>query len=144
VHLRELRGTDLGDVRDLLLQLGYDVSPEALARRLQSVAGKSDHLVLVAEDAGRAVGLIHAFERPSLEKGPEAVVQAMVVHSGSRRNGVGDALLRKAEAWAAARGLGTVSLHTRADRADAHAFYARSGYRKVAAVSLMRKDTTAI
>ena len=38
------------------------------------------------------------FERPALEKPCEAVVQALVVDSEARSNGVGEALMREAEA----------------------------------------------
>jgi predicted N-acetyltransferase YhbS len=52
-----------------------------------------------------------------------------------RGRGIGLALVREAEAWAAARGLPSVALNTR----GAQEFYARLRYAKVATSDLMRK-----
>jgi ribosomal protein S18 acetylase RimI-like enzyme len=115
-----------------------------LQRRAECLVQQEQHRVFVAEDQGKAVGLVHVFERPSLEKGVEAVVQAIVVDAGFRRAGIGHALMRAAERWATARGLDSISLHTRDDRTDAHAFYQRGGFYKAATASLMRKGTKAV
>jgi ribosomal protein S18 acetylase RimI-like enzyme len=56
-------------------------------------------------------------------------VQALVVDSDARSSGVGEALMREAEAWAQSRKLLSVSLYSRVDRKRAHAFYERIGYR---------------
>ena len=87
------------------------------------------HLVIVAEAAGKILGVLHAFERPALEKPCEAIVQALVVDSEARSGGIGEALMREAEAWAQRRKLPSVSLYSRADRKCAHVFYERIGYR---------------
>ena len=121
--------------RELLRQLGYDVGIEELAARFARLLGAADHHIAVAEYDGRAAGLLHAFARPALEKPYEAVVQVLVVDSTWRGQGIGRALMREAEAWAAARGLASVALHTR----NARAFYTRLGYREVAAADFMRK-----
>jgi GNAT superfamily N-acetyltransferase len=116
-------------------QLGYQVSVGDLKTRMARVLPAADHHVAVAEDAGRVVALLHVFERPALEKPCEAVVQAIVVDAKLRGRGVGMALMHFAEAWARARGLASVALHTR----NAQAFYAHLGYGKVATSDLMRK-----
>ena len=56
-------------------------------------------------------------------------MQALVVDSEARSSGVGEALMREAEAWAQSRKLPSVSLYSRDDRKRAHAFYERIGYR---------------
>jgi GNAT superfamily N-acetyltransferase len=83
---------------------------------------------IVAEEVGAVVGVLHVFERPALDKGSEAVVQALVVDDSVRSRGVGEALMREAEAWAASRGLTATSLYTSIKRDRAHAFYERLGY----------------
>jgi len=104
---------------------------------LSRVLHTADHRVAIAEtDDGRMAGLMHVFVRPALEKPCEAVVQALVVDEALRGRGIGLALMREAEAWAAARGLASVALHTR----HAGAFYTRLGYAKVASADLMRKQ----
>jgi GNAT superfamily N-acetyltransferase len=133
--IRAFRQADMPTARELLRQLGYDVGIEELAARLARLLDAADHHIAVAEHDGRVAGLLHAFVRPALEKPYEAVVQALVVDETWRRQGIGQALMRDAEAWAAARGLASVALHTR----SAQVFYTRLGYRKLATADFMRK-----
>ena len=137
--IRPLSPTDLPVARRLLGELGYAVADSELARRVARVSDAPDHLIVVAEEDARVIGLLHAFERPALEKPCEVIVQALVVDAGLRRRGVGEALMHAAEAWAAARGQPSVALHTR----SAQTFYARLGYAKVASSDLMRKAVAA-
>lgn len=139
MHVRELRASDLGAVRRLLGELGYETSAAVLEARVDAVLGAAQHRLIVAEDRDSVIGVLHVFERPSLEKGAQAVVQSMVVDAGHRRAGVGRALLDEAQAWASERGLDAVVLHTRTDRDDAHAFYARNGFQTMATSRLMRR-----
>jgi predicted N-acetyltransferase YhbS len=135
--IRPYRQTDLPATRALLRQLGYEVGAEELATRLASVVAAADHRVLVAEgDDGSVDGLMHVFVRPALEKPCEVLVQALVVDEKLRGRGIGQALMREAETWAAAHGLASVALHTR----HASAFYLQLGYAKVASADLMRKN----
>jgi predicted N-acetyltransferase YhbS len=134
--IRPLRQTDLPAARDLVRQLGYEVGGEEIADRLARILGAPDHHVVVAEDGkGRVVGLMHVFARPALEKPHEALVQALVVDEMLRGRGIGQTLVRDAEAWAAARSLASVAPYTR----HAGDFYRRQGYAKVASADFMRK-----
>jgi GNAT superfamily N-acetyltransferase len=136
MRIRAFQRSDVPVVQGLLKQLGYDVADVELAGRVERVFAASDHYVAVAEQDGQVVGLLHAFVRPALEKPCEAVVQAIVVDSGSRGCGVGKALMSAAETWARSKHLNSVALSTR----KAEAFYALLGYDKVATSHLMRKD----
>ena len=73
------------------------------------------------------MGGLYVFERPVLDKGCEAVVQALVVGDTVRSRGVGVALMH--EAWAASRGRGATSLCASITRARARALYERLGDR---------------
>jgi GNAT superfamily N-acetyltransferase len=138
--IRAFRHADLPTARELLRQLGYEIGDEELAGRLARVLDAPGHRIVVAEHHGRVAGLMHLFVRPALEKPCEAVVQALVVDETIRRQGVGRALMRDAEAWAAARGLESVALHTR----TAQAFYGSLGYAAVSAPDFMRKRLDAL
>ena len=137
--IRDIRLTDIVAAQRLLGQLGYDLDETDVRTRLEQVLATSGHHVFVAEIGSRVVGLLHVFERPALEKPCEAVVQALVVDSECRGGGIGEALMRQAEAWAADRNLGSTALYTRIDRDGAHAFYERIGYRLAGTSHLMRR-----
>jgi len=143
VKVRLLHPDDLPIAAELLSQLGYVVSTDELAGRIDRVLASGTHFAGVAEDAGRIVGLVHAYERPALEKPYEAVVQALVVDARARNAGTGRLLMAAAEAWARAKGLANVVLHTRIDRDDARAFYERIGYSRAATSHLMSKPLKA-
>ncbi|HBC07581.1 MAG TPA: GNAT family N-acetyltransferase [Rhodospirillaceae bacterium] len=139
VIVRAMDAADLGVARGLMAQLGYEITADDLAVRFGAVAGDANHALLVAERGGLLVGLVHVFARPALEKPVEAVIQSLVVDARARGAGIGRALMERAEAWARARGLASVALHTTLTRADARAFYARLGYAEAAEAALLRK-----
>jgi ribosomal protein S18 acetylase RimI-like enzyme len=127
--VRDARPADVSAVHRLIDQLADAPDEAAFRARFENVLASDDHRIIVAEVEGKVVGVLHMFERPALEKPCEAVVQALVVDREARSGGVGEALMREAEAWAQSRKLPSVSLYSRADRERAHAFYERIGYR---------------
>jgi GNAT superfamily N-acetyltransferase len=135
--IRDSRPDDLPVVRRLIGQLA-DVPDEAQFRaRFECVSATPGHRIIVAEMDGEIVGVLHVFERPALEKPCEAVVQAFVVDGKRLGAGIGEALMREAEAWAASRQLASTALYTRIDRDRARMFYERIGYRLKATSHLM-------
>ena len=127
--VRDARPADVSAVHRLIGQLADAPDVAAFRARFERVLATDDHRIVVAEVEDKVVGVLHMFERPALEKPCEAVVQALVVDSEARSSGVGEALMREAEAWAQSRKLPSVSLYSRVDRKRAHAFYERIGYR---------------
>jgi ribosomal protein S18 acetylase RimI-like enzyme len=143
MQVRPLSPSDVEMATELLGQLGYQMSPNEAATRIARVLSDKEHFAAVADDDGKVLGLIHAFERPALEKPCEAVVQSLAVDSRARKTGVGRALMAAAQAWAQERGLEHVVLHTRIDRDDARAFYEQLGYERAATAHLMKKSLKA-
>ncbi|HZB54929.1 MAG TPA: GNAT family N-acetyltransferase [Reyranella sp.] len=127
--VRDARPSDVSAVHRLIGQLADAPDEAAFRARFERVLATDDHRIIVADVEGKVTGVLHMFERPALEKPCEAVVQALVVDSDARGSGVGEALMREAEAWAQRRKLPSVSLYSRVDRKRAHAFYERIGYR---------------
>lgn len=138
--IREARPADMEAVRRLIGQLADEPDDAEFRRRFERVSSAAGHRMIVAEAAGKVVGVLHVFERPALEKPSEAMVQALVVDSAERSAGVGEALMREAETWATDRKLSSVALYTRVDRDGARAFYERIGYRQKATSRLMGRD----
>jgi GNAT superfamily N-acetyltransferase len=137
VNLRDAEQRDFAAVRRLLGQLGYAPDEAEFRRRFDSVMAAAGHRIIVAEEDGAVAGVLHVFERPALDKGCEAVIQALVVDDAMRGRGVGEALMRETETWASGRGLGAISLYTNVSRDRARAFYERIGYRLKATSHLM-------
>jgi ribosomal protein S18 acetylase RimI-like enzyme len=137
VRIRDAHGADLAAIHRLIGQLA-DMPDEAEFRtRFERTMSAPGHRVIVAEIDGGIVGVLHVFERPALEKPCEAVIQALVVDGSRRSAGVGEALMREAEAWAERRQLASTALYTRIDRDRARAFYERIGYRLKASSHFM-------
>jgi GNAT superfamily N-acetyltransferase len=110
-----------------------------LRRRMTGILhGRGQYAVVAVRD-DKVVGLLHAFERPALDKPHEVVVQALVVDDAYRGTGIGGELMAAAEAWAGRLGIDGVSLYTNVDRKGAYAFYERRGYDHVATSHLMRR-----
>jgi ribosomal protein S18 acetylase RimI-like enzyme len=130
--VRDAHPADVAAVHRLIGQLADAPGDVAFGARFERVLAEDGHRIIVAETEGSVVSVLHVFERPALEKPCEAVVQALVVDSEARSSGVGEALMREAEAWAQSRELGSVSLYSGDHRKRAHAFYERIGYRKKA------------
>ena len=139
IRVRPVTDADVPVIRSLLVQLGYDLAPEEVMRRLAAVRASPDHVVLAGESDGRMISLLHLYIRPALEKPPEVVVQALVVDATRRQGGIGKRMMAAAEAWARDRSLRSVALASHVVRDEAHAFYAALGYERVATSHLLRK-----
>ena len=135
--IRDARPADSAMVRRLIGQLADAPDEVEFGARFERVSAMAGHRIIVAEMDSEIVGVLHVFERPALEKPCEAVVQALVVDGDRRGAGIGEALMREAEAWAAARELASTALYTRIDRDRARTFYERIGYRLKATSHLM-------
>ena len=127
--VRDARPADVSAVHRLIGQLADAPDEAAFRDRFENVLATDGHRIVVADVEGRVVGALHMFERPALEKPCDLMVQALVVDSEARSSGVGETLMREAEAWELNRKLPSVSLYSRDDRKRAHAFYERIGYR---------------
>jgi len=143
MKVRPISSDDIPAATGLLGQLGYDMAPTETARRLDIVLHDPGHRVWVCERDGSVVGLLHAFFRPALDKAPEVMVQALVVEASQRSQGIGERLMEQAEAWARSYPSASVSLYSGSARKDAHRFYARIGYTRIATSELMRKQQLA-
>ncbi len=130
--VRGMTPRDLGAAAELSGQLGYRSTEEEVERRFRDLARDRDGAVLVAEDGGgRVLGWIHVCGRRFLESDPIAEVFGLVVDAGTRRQGIGRALLREAEKWARGRGYSTMRIRSNMKRIDAKPFYEGMGYQVI-------------
>lgn len=98
----------------------------------------------VAEDAGGAVvGFAEAGLRPSAEgcsTSPVAYVEGIFVVPGSRRGGVGRALVRTCEAWGRSKGCTEIASDRALDNEASGAFHLAAGFDEVGQVVAYRKE----
>lgn len=126
-----LRG-DIPTIGRLLLELGYDVAAADLARRIETISAHSDHFLQIAVDEEReVVGVVHAAMIFDLTAGAYVEITALVVSATTRRSGVGRALVRGVESWAARRGSYRVVVRSQLHRDAATQFYRELGYTPV-------------
>ncbi len=139
-RIRSVIREDAAAVAALSGQLGYPVSVEAIATRLERLLGRDDQLVLAAvADDGALAGWIHAAEQDLVETGRRCEILGLVVDGRRRRSGVGRRLVAEAERWAASRGLRQMSVRSNVAREESHPFYEAQGYGRVKTQQVYRK-----
>jgi GNAT superfamily N-acetyltransferase len=131
---------DTDRVADLITQLGYPATAQQIARRFERIDGQSNQILLVADEQGQAVALVHVAAYPYLENDASAEILGLVVADGSRSQGIGKALVTAAEAWASSLGCGMLRVRSRIHRERAHAFYERNGFQRIKTQHCFQKD----
>lgn len=143
MRIRDATPDDFETVAALLVELGgarpplpEDATSRARVRRVydehlaRARAGRG--LVLLAEEDGRAVGLLTGDVRERLNHAtPEVWLADVVVTQAARGQGVGKALLARAVAFARGLGAHRICLESGHWRQDAHRFYKREGWSDV-------------
>jgi GNAT superfamily N-acetyltransferase len=133
VSVRRAQITDAGDLARLTSQLGYEIAAADAATRLARVLARHDHVVLIAEAGGATVGWLHASVSLHLDTDTCVLIEGIVVNREHRRQGIGEMLLARAEAWGVERGCSMVRLRSTSTRLKAHKFYEKLGYTVVKA-----------
>jgi GNAT superfamily N-acetyltransferase len=127
-EIRAARPGDALALSGLLAELGFPTAPDVVAARLADLAAR-DELVLVAERAGVALGLLTVHVTPVLHRPtPVGRLTMLVVTQRARGQGVGRALVAAAERLLAQRGCGLVEVTSHRRLKQAHGFYERLGY----------------
>lgn len=134
MRIREARPEDVPGLAGLLAELGYPDDDERVLDRARVFWDDSDSVILVAEGEDGPVGLASATVIPLLHEGGSwCRLSALVVAGGSRRMGVGRALIAAVEARARDNGCRYLEVTSgeRPGREAAHAFYEAVGLEQV-------------
>ena len=110
--------------------LADDPRDYALAHRREQFRD-DDSATFVAEREGALAGHVHVKRTdpaPVFERGPEGTISEVYVAPDYRGQGIADALMDRAEAWAADRGCEYVSLSVNEDNETARRVYESRGY----------------
>jgi GNAT superfamily N-acetyltransferase len=128
--VRDARAEDADAMSRLCAQLGYPAQAGAMPERLLRFQRDPNARALVADAGDGPIGLATVHLRHTINhEAPIAQLTLLVVDETQRTRGVGRALVEAAERWAHARGCHRIVVTTALQRADAHAFYERIGYR---------------
>ncbi len=142
--LRKARQQDLGELTALLrllFSIEEDFSFNAATQRrgLEMMLENDRGCVLVAEEAGRVVGMCTGQVVVSTaEGGPALLVEDMVVDPAHRGQGIGRALMNAMAGWAVEQGATRLQLLADSNNQPGLAFYQRLGWQKTALICLRR------
>ncbi|MCM3387789.1 GNAT family N-acetyltransferase [Ureibacillus chungkukjangi] len=129
--IRKASKADVSQLAVLMGELGYPTTTEEMEHRFSKINSNSMYNTLVAEESGVIVGMIGMILGFLYEKNDNYVrVVALVVDSNSRKQGIGEKLIEKAEEWAKEHGANGIVLNSgnRSERKDAHQFYLKRGF----------------
>jgi GNAT superfamily N-acetyltransferase len=129
--VRRAAAADAEAVWPLVREFAVSFAPERASfdHALRSAVSRDDMLVVLAVLEGSVRGYLLATRHPTFFAGrPVAWVEEVMVAADARRLGIGRALMRAAEGWAAESGAAYVALATR----RAAAFYTALDYEESA------------
>jgi N-acetylglutamate synthase-like GNAT family acetyltransferase len=134
VTIRDARRGDAGAVFALLDQLGYpQPSVEAVADRIDRLSREPAGRLLVAEAGGEVVAVASLTTVPYFDRDSRfGRLTSVVVRDDARGRGVGERIVRQAEADARRLGCTTMEVTSSRRREGAHAFYRQLGYDDIA------------
>lgn len=126
--IRSARLGDAAEVARLSAELGYPASEADISARLAALLPLHEHHVAVAEADGKLLGFAAVEIRTLLVSGRKAELMGLVVGSEARGRGVGKSLVRAAEEWSRAQGVGRMTVRSNIARPESHGFYECVGY----------------
>jgi GNAT superfamily N-acetyltransferase len=119
---------DAADIAELISELGYPTSPDAMRARFAKILPDPDYETLVAQ-GDRVVGVGGAtLDRYYERDGTYSRLVVLAVSSSARGLGIGTGLLEKLESWATRNGAAEMFVNSGLQRAEAHAFYEHQGF----------------
>lgn len=127
-----IRNAVIGDaepIGELITELGYPTTSEAMRSRLAPILADPLYATFVAETDGNVVGVGGAVLSWYYEKdGLYCRLAALSVSPMVRGLGIGGQLVQAIEDWAVAQGAREMFVNSSLHRVDAHRFYERWGY----------------
>jgi GNAT superfamily N-acetyltransferase len=135
--IRDATIDDAERVAQLMTELGYPTTVEAMTDRLGAIVADPNYATFVADAGACVVGVAGATLGKYYENdGVYCQLLVLSVSSTARGQGTGTRLVETVERWAASQGARAIVVNSALHRGDAHGFYerrqyARTGYRFV-------------
>jgi GNAT superfamily N-acetyltransferase len=132
IAIRAAVPADAPILSELLAQLGYPAPVSEIPDRLDAIGNYPNAAAFVATNRyGEVVGLTTAHVFPSIhDNTPVAWLTTLVVMEHARGAGIGSALVRHVEQWAAEKGAKRLSVTSGNQRFATHEFYERRDYER--------------
>lgn len=128
VVIRNAESKDTDDLAKICNDdLGYNCNSKLVERGLSMLNGSREQ-VFVAETNGKVVGFVHIELYNLIYCEPGTNILGLAVSSDFQRQGIGKALMQKAEEWAKQNASAFVRLNSALKRKGAHEFYRSLGY----------------
>jgi len=145
LRVLSLKRTQINAWGELRSRLWPDCPPDKHRREMSDILAEPEfNAVFVAIGRERALhGFLEASIRMSAEgcrSHPIGYVEGWYVEPEWRAQGVGAALIAKAEAWAASQGCREMASDTQADNTISRAAHQALGYEEVSTLAHFRKD----
>ncbi len=132
VKIRQAAASDIPAMNELFRKdLGYEECRLEIVKKQFSGLDNSREAVFVAEaedDDNHIAGVIHVEKYNVLYFPTMANILGIAVAADFRRQGIGSALLKRAEEWARENGVCSMRLNSGESRKQAHEFYRAQGY----------------
>jgi GNAT superfamily N-acetyltransferase len=129
VSIRDAVMGDAGQIAELITELGYPTTPEAMRDRLALILADPRYATFVADRGGSVLGVAGcALGRYYEKDGLYSQLVVLAVSSSARGEGIGARLVETIEAWSSSKGARDVIVNSGLHRVDAHRFYERCGY----------------
>ena len=132
VKIRQATISDIPAMNELFRKdLGYAECRLEIVEKQFAGLDNSREAVFVAEaedDSSHIAGVIHVEKYNVLYFPTMANILGIAVAADFRRQGIGSALLKRAEEWARENGASSMRLNSGESRKQAHEFYRAQGY----------------
>lgn len=129
IQIRQCEISDMEAIYELnARELGYDYPKDKTEEKLKQLLESDKDKIFIALIDNNVVGYIHANDYDVIYAPHMKNIMGIAVSSGSRKKGIGRALLSAVEDWAQESGACGVRLVSGAARTGAHEFYCHCGY----------------
>jgi GNAT superfamily N-acetyltransferase len=131
MKIREAVQSDSDSISELMMQLGYEVSPNLILENIKVIATSSLDVVFVAEDDGKIRGVISChLTKLFHQTGYAGRITSLIVDRNYRGQNVGKQLVAKAEMFFISNRCLKSEVTSGDHRSVAHTFYQSCGYKE--------------